>query len=813
LDSTLGSNALPMLKNYIRIAWKNLLKNKTSSVINLGGLAIGMSVAMLIGLWVWDELSFDKYHANYDRIAQVIEQQTENGGISTFEAMPFPMGRELQTEYGGDFKHVVMSSYPDEHILANGKDNFSEEGIYMDIEALQMFSLKMLEGNYNGLKDPHSIVLSASASKAIFGNKEATGNLMRIDNKLDVKVTGVFEDLPDNTSLNGVKFIAPWNLYKTSEEWIINAEKENTWDNNAFQLFVQLADNTNFEAVDKKILNCKQLHVAEQDKRLQTKIFLNPMRDWHLRSHWDDNGVRNGGFITYVRLFSIIGIFVLLLACINFMNLSTARSAKRAKEVGIRKTIGSLRSQIIVQFYCESILVVAIALVLSLFMVQLSLPFFNEIASKRMVVPFANISFWIIGIGLTLITGIIAGSYPALYLSSFKPVKVLKGMFKAGELASLPRKILVVIQFTISILMVIGTIIVYNQVQFTKDRPIGYDRKGLIMMRMKTPDFYGKFDLLENEMKKSGAIEDFAESSSSITHISSTNNEFSWPGKEPGLNGDFVTIWVTQDYGKTVNWQLKEGRDFSKEFRTDSSAILLNETAVKFMGLKNPVGTVVKWGTGPQAKNYNVIGVVKDIVMESPFDPVQHAIYFMDYNNVNWMLMKLNPGAGAVSSLKKIEAAFKKYIPSAPFDYKFADEDFAAKFASEERIGKLSTVFGTLAILISCLGLFGLSSFIAEQRTKEIGLRKVLGASTFNLWKLLSKDFVLLVFISLLIASPLSYFLMNNWLQNYQYRAGLSWWVFAVAAIGAITITLVTVSYQTIKAAVANPTNSLRTQG
>jgi putative ABC transport system permease protein len=801
-----------MLKNHFKVAWRNLLKNKTSSTINIGGLAVGMGVAMLIGFWIWDELSFDKYYKNYDHIAQVMQHQTQNGNVTSFGSISFPMGRELQTEYGSDFKHVVMSSFPGDHILTKGTENFSERGIYMDIDAPKIFLLKMIEGNYNGLKDPHSIIISASAAKAIFGNKEAVNSLLKIDNKLEVKVTGVYEDLPSNTSFEGMNFIAPWDLYKTSEQWIINSDKENKWDNNSFQLFVQIADNTDFETVDKKIINCKQVHVAPEDKIYQTKIFLNPMRNWHLRSHWDNNGNRDGGFITYVRLFGIIGIFVLLLACINFMNLSTARSEKRAKEVGIRKTIGSLRSQIIGQFYSESLLVVVIAFALSLFLVLLSLPFFNEIAGKKMEIPYSNISFWLMGIGFAIICGIIAGSYPALYLSSFKPIKVLKGTFKAGELASLPRKVLVVLQFTISIVLVIGTIVVYNQVQYSKDRPIGYDRNGLMMIRMKSPDFYGKFDLLKDELKNSGAVKEFAQSSSPLTHVTQTNDGFSWPGKDPDLSVDFATIWVTHDYGKTVSWQLREGRDFSKEFTTDSSAILLNEAAVKFMGLKNPVGTIVKWGTGVQAKDYRVIGVVKDMVMESPFDPVQHAIYFMDYNNVNWIIMKLNPDRSASSSIAKIEAVFKKYIPSAPFDYKFADTEFAAKFAAEERIGKLSTVFATLAIFISCLGLFGLASFVAEQRTKEIGVRKVLGASPFNLWRLLSKDFVLLIFISLLIASPLAYYFMHNWLQGYQYRTELSWWIFASAAIGSLLITIVTVSFQAIKAALANPVKSLRTE-
>lgn len=803
-----------MLKNYFKIAWRNLLRNKTSSIINISGLAVGMAVAMLIGFWVWDELSFDKYHKNYDHIAQVMQHQKENGKIETFLSMPFPMGKELQTQYGNNFRNVVMASHPHEVIVAYNNEKFSEKGIYMDKEAPEMFSLKMIKGNYSALNDPHSIIIAASVAKAIFGNKEPLNELMHINSlrQLDVKVTGVYEDLPHNTSLFGINFIAPWDLYKISEQWIINSDKENKWDDNAFQTFVQIADNTDFETVDKRIINSKQLRTNEYDKKFDTRIFLNPMRDWHLRSHWDDNGNRAGGLIIYVKLFSLIGIFVLLLACINFMNLSTARSEKRAREVGIRKTIGSRRSQIVGQFYSESMLVVIISFLFSIMLVQIALPFFNEIANKQIIVPYSNPVFWITGISFAIISGFIAGSYPAFYLSSFKPIKVLKGTFKAGALASLPRKALVVLQFTVSIVLVICTIVVYKEVQYSKDRPIGYDRNGMMMVQMKTHDFYGKFGLLENDLKKSGAISYFAESSSPLTNVWSSSAGFHWPGQDPNIEGDFATIWITHDYGKAVNWKMKEGRDFSKDFSTDSSAIILNESAVQFMGLKKPVGAIIRWGTGTDARNYTVIGVVKDVLMDSPFDPVQHTIYFMDYDNVNWVIMKLNPNSNIQSSIAKIEAAFKRYVPSAPFEYKFADTEFATKFAAEERIGRLSTVFASLAIFISCLGLFGLASFVAEQRTREIGVRKVLGASVFNLWQMLSKDFVMLVFISLLIASPLAYYFMHRWLQNYEYRTDLSWWLFAVAAIGALLITILTVSFRTIKAAMDNPVKSLRTE-
>ena len=799
-----------MIKNYFTVALRNLSKNKASSFINIGGLAVGMAVAILIGLWIYDELSFDKYHKNYDRIAKVMQHQTSNGITYSDIAIPYPLASELQTNYSGDFKYVVMASWMGGHILSYDEKKINEAGMYMQPDAARLLTLKMLSGSYDGLKDMNSVLLSASVAKSFFADaNDALNKIMKIDNRSSVKVTGVYEDIPRNTEFNGLAFIAPWDLYVSTEPWIQTAKKENQWDNNSFQLFAQITDNTDFKTVGKRIVNSKLDHVAPEDKKFKAQIFLHPMRDWHLRSHWDDNGIKTGGAIEYVWLFSIVGVFVLLLACINFMNLSTARSEKRAKEVGIRKAIGSVRSQLVGQFYSESLLVVLLSFVFSIILVQLALPWFNNVAGKKMVIPWNNPLFWTTGILFTIITGLIAGSYPALYLSSFQPVKVLKGTFRVGRFASVPRKVLVVLQFTISLALIIGTIVVYNQVQYSKNRPIGYNRGGLMMINMRSPDFYGKFDLLRTGLKSSGAIEELAESSSPLTGVWSNNGGFTWPGKDPNLDADFGTIWVTHEYGKTVGWQFKEGRDLSRDFPTDSSSIVINEAAVKFMGIKNPVGTMVKWGDN---RTYKIVGVIKDMLMQSPYEPVKQTFYFLDYENVNWIVLKLNPNKSAQESIAKIEAVFKKYIPSAPFDYSFADDEFAAKFANEVRIGKLATFFAALAIFISCLGLFGLASFVAEQRTKEIGIRKVLGASVANLWGMLSKDFVLLVIISCFIAAPLAYYFMSKWLLKYEYRTGISWWVFAASATGALVITILTVSFQAIKAALANPVKSLRSE-
>jgi ABC-type antimicrobial peptide transport system permease subunit len=808
-----------MLRNYLKVAFRNLSRHKGYSAINIGGLAVGMAVAMLIGLWIYDELSYNTHHENYDRIAQVMQQQTSNGHIFTQKAIPAPLDAELRSKYGSNFKHLAMATWPDSRILSYGDKKITRPGNYMGVEIPEILSLHMLKGSRNGLKEKASILLSATTAKSLFGETDPMGKLINIDGKADVRVTGVYEDLPFNTEFHELTFIAPWELYEATQPWVKAAREKQEWGNNSFQLYVQIADNTDMEAVSAHIKNAKLNNVPADEKKYKSAMFLHPMSEWRLYSDWEE-GIKTGGYIQYVRLFAIVGVFVLLLACINFMNLSTARSEKRAKEVGIRKAVGSVRSQLINQFFSESFIVVVFAFAGAILLILALLPWFNEVADKQIAFPWTQVPFWLTSLGFILITGLLAGSYPAFYLSSFQPIKVLKGhgptiRFKVGNLAAIPRKVLVVVQFTVSVTLIIGTIIVYRQIQHTKNRPIGYDNNGLVMVQMLSPAFYGKYDLLKTELKNAGVIQEMAESSSPLTGVWSNNGGFSWQGKDPSLDTDFSTIWVTHDFGKTVGWQFKEGRDFSRKFTTDSSAVVVNEAAVKFMGIKNPLGTVVKWGDESgtsKPKYFKIIGVIKDVLAESPYEPVKQAMYFMDYENVNWMMFKLNPSRSASASVAIIESVFKKHIPSAPFEYEFADEEFGKKFASEERIGKLAGGFAVLAILISCLGLFGLASFTAEQRTKEIGVRKVLGASVINLWTLLSRDFIVLVIISCLIASPIAYYYLNDWLDSYKYRTEISWWIFAATGVGALLITLLTVSFQSIKAALMNPVRSLRSE-
>lgn len=805
-----------MIKNYFKIAWRNLIKSKGYSAINIGGLAVGMAVAILIGLWIYDELSFNKYHQNYSHIAQVMMKGNFNGQRFSSIALPRPLEFELRNKYESPFKNIVMSRWDEDHILSVEDKKISQVGRFMQEDAPEMLSLQMQKGTWKGLKDPHSIMISSSTAKALFGDEDPINKMLKIDNQMDVKVTGVYNDLPYNSDFKNVKFISTWDLLLSYNKWMEAAKDQ--WGNSSFLMYVQLQPNASFKEVNAIIKNAEHNVTEEKYKKFNREVFLNPMSRWHLYPEWK-NGVNVGGRIQYVWMFGIIGVFVLFLACINFMNLSTARSEKRAKEVGIRKAVGSLRSQLVRQFLCESFVIVFISFILATILVALSLPWFNQVSDKQMNMIWSSQFFWIISVAFIVFTSLVSGSYPAFYLSSFNPVKVLKGTFRVGRFASLPRKVMVVLQFTVSVVLIIGTIVVYRQLQYAKDRPVGYSRDGLLAIQIKSPDLLNRYDVLARELKNEGIVTEIARSSSPITAVWSNNGGLEWKGKDPDKVEGFGTIWITNNYGKTVGWEIRKGRDYSSEFASDSISklsdssavysIIVNEAAVKYMELTDPIGEIIRW-SGAQFK---IIGVVKDLLMESPFDPVRQTMYLVYSEEANsYIHARINPKLSAGEALVKMGSVFKRVVPSVPFDYKFVDTEYGLKFAAEERVGKLATVFAALAIFISCLGLFGLASFVAEKRTKEIGIRKVLGATVHNLWQMLSKDFVVLVIIACLIASPLAYYFLSQWLQKYEYRTEISWWIFAVSIGGALLITLLTVSFQAIRAAIANPVKSLRTE-
>jgi putative ABC transport system permease protein len=804
-----------MFRNYMKIAIRNLLKTRAYSIINIGGLAVGMAIAMLIGLWIHDEISYDKNFKNYDRIAQVMVTGRFNGEAFTSESLARPLEAELRNKYGSSFRHIVMSRYTEDHILSIGDKKITRFGKFMQPGVIEMLSLNMISGTKDALKDISSVIISESTAKSLFGSDNPMGQVVKLDNRNDLKVSGVYEDIAYSSSFSDLQFIAPWDLTIANNPWM--QEAADNWGNTSFLMYVEIQPNTNFEAVSKRIQKAVHDNVEEVDKKFNIQTFLHPMNRWHLFSEWT-NGHNTGGRIQFVWLFGIIGVFVLLLACINFMNLSTARSEKRAKEVGIRKAIGSLRSQLIRQFLCESFLVVIIAFLISIVLVAISLPLFNEIADKKMNIMWDQPLFWIISLLFIVLTSVVSGSYPAFYLSSFNAVKVLKGTFQAGRFSAVPRKVLVVLQFTVSVALIIGTIIVYRQIQHAKNRPVGYNRQGLVMIQIRSQDLETKTNVIENLLKEQGVIESMATSSSPLTAVWDNNGGFEWTGKDPNKVQSFATVYVTHDYGKTVGWKFNAGRDFSREFASDSVGdrnpetvygLVVNEAAVRYMGLKNPVGEIVRWGGQP----LRIIGVIKDMVMESPFNPVRQTVYlWRPASSYGWINLRINRSLSASEALSKTEKVFAKVVPSVPFDYKFADTEYQNKFIVEERIGKLASVFASLAVFISCLGLFGLASFVAEKRTKEIGIRKVLGATVFNLWKMLSKDFVALVVLSCCIAAPLAYYFLSGWLQKYEYRTEITWWVFAAAIGGALLITILTVSFQAIRAALSNPIKSLRTE-
>jgi ABC-type antimicrobial peptide transport system permease subunit len=786
-----------MIRNYFKIASRNLVKNKAYSFINIIGLALGMAVAMLIGLWVYDELSFDKYHQNYDRIVQVMEHANVGDGISTASSLPMPLSAELRTKFGNDFEKVA-STLTYEQVVSFEQNAFTKPGCYAEPEFTDIISLQMLKGTKVGLNH-NSILISESLAKAVFGDVDPVNKIVKLNNSFTQQVAGVYKDMPKNTRFYDLQFIAPIDLLFS------NGSSTDNWYSNSFQIYALLPPNGTIEKISSKIKNALYEHNNDATK---PALFLYPMEKWHLYEF--KNGTVVGGKLEFVWLFGIIGLFVLLLACINFMNLSTARSEKRAKEVGIRKAIGSKRWQLIGQFFSESLLVSGISFILSLLLVQLILPFFNDVADKEMSILWANPLFLLLAIGFSLFTGLLAGSYPALYLSSFQPIKVLKGVsFRIGRFASLPRKSLVVVQFTVSTTLIIGTIVVFQQIQHAKNRPIGYNRNGIMSIPFNSSEI-PNYTAFRNEIISTKAVVDMTAASNPTTGIWSSADNLDWKGKDPNRQEVFGTVLIDPNFGNVVEWKIKEGRTFSSQFSTDSLSFVFNEAAIKQMGLKNPIGEIVKW----HGKNWKIIGVVKDMVMKSPFEPTVPTVFLMNdkersFNVINFKLAAKTPVAEAV---QKIGTVFKKFAPNSAFNYRFADEEYAKKFAEEERIGKLATFFTILAIFISCLGLFGLAAFVAEQRTKEIGIRKVLGATVANLWQLLSKDFVLLVIISLFIASPIAYYFMNNWVHKYTYHTEISWWIFAVSGLSALAITLLTVSFQAIKAALMNPIKSLKSE-
>ncbi|MBS1523817.1 MAG: ABC transporter permease [Bacteroidetes bacterium] len=796
-----------MIRNYLKIAWRNILGNKVYSALNITGLATGMAVALLIGLWAYDQYSYDKFLPGYEQAYSVkVNFTNSHDGTHTQNYLPIPLADVLKNDVPG-IKYVAvtdLTDFPARDFLVGNKKLLVNGGTVAS-DFLKIFQYTLLKGNVNNvLKDPFSIVIDESTAKSLFGEDDPIGKTIKIDNQHDVKVTGVMKDFPSNSTFQ-FHFLMPFSYAEQTEDFIKNARAN--WDNNSFEIFVSLQPGVTSDQVAAKIKNL----IVENNplsRSYKPEIFIYPLKNWHLYSDFKD-GKASGGFISYVRMFSIIGGLVLLIACVNFVNLSTARSEKRAREVGVRKAIGSSRSNLIIQFLTESILITFLAFVLSVGLVQLALPYFNAITTNSVHIPYGNFVFWCIMISYVLITGLLAGTRPAFYLSAFNPVKILKGNILIGKTASLPRKILLVVQFTCSVAFIISTVIIYQQIQYAKNRPTGYSADRLVSTFM-TKDLADHYDVLKNELMASRMVESVTKASSPVTSIGWHTGIDQWPGQNAGDQKINVgAIIIDNNYFKTVGMQLIDGHNFSDNQKADTNNVIVNESAVKRMGLKEPINQIITCN-GIDGRS-RIIGVVKDALMESPFTPVEPLV-FTHKQFASQVIYRLTPGVDPHDAIEKIGKIFDKYNPAYPFSYSFVDETYNQKFSLETLVGKLAGIFAGLAIFVSCLGLFGLAAYVAEQRTKEIGIRKVLGASIVQVWMLLSGDFILLVTISCVIASPIALYFLSNWLQKYDYRVSIGPGVFLLSAIAAIVLTLITISFQSIKAALTNPVKSLRSE-
>jgi putative ABC transport system permease protein len=790
-----------MFTNYIKTAWRYIIRGRGYSVLNIFGLATGLAVALIIGLWVYNQYSYDKFLPGYKQLFQVRRNFYGNGDTLNFGGTSLKLADALRNQIP-EIKSVTETDGGSSHGLMVADKKLYLNGNQVSGDFLTMFQYPLLEGNVNNaLKDPYSIVLSEQTAKALFGNEDPLNKTVRYDNKNDLKVTAVLKDIPANSTLQ-FNFLVPFSYLESTDSWVKQARSAGYgWTN--FAVYVQLKPGISYAQIAPKI---RDIEKTEKDNSfsMATNVVLEPVEDWHLFENFE-NGKPAAGFITYVRIFSIVGILVLLIACINFINLTTARSEKRAKEVGVRKAIGSGKKELVFQFLTESVLLTFVAFLCAILFVQLALPSFNTLTENKIEIPYGNMGFWIIATGCVLITGLAAGSRPAFYLSSFNPIKVLKTNSHVGKAATLPRKILVVLQFSCSIALIISTFIIYQQVQYAKDRPSGYDKNRLMMTDM-NEDLMHNYTAIRNEIKQKGFADLITTSSNEVTTGGNHRDVDEWPGKKPGESVNMGYINVSEDYFTTAGMTMKEGRNFSGN--SDTLNVIFNEAAVKLLRLKNPINEVI---TNMDTR-FKIIGVVKDALMASPFSPADPTIFTYEVSPQNVMLYRLSPGIKTQDAVAGLGTIFNKYNPAYPYSYRFADESYAEKFKLEVLIGKLAGIFAALAIFISCLGLFGLAAYMAEQRNKEIGIRKVLGASIPQIWLLLSKDFILLVLISCLIASPVTLYFLTGWLQKYDYRITISPIVFIAAGFSAIVITIITISFQAIRAAMANPVKSLRSE-
>ena len=782
-----------MLRNYWTVTWRNLIRHRTFSFVNIFGLALGLAASFVLLLYGVQELSYDRFHPQYSQLYQLWNHQLVEGEVLSEDRVPSPLAPKLLQSVP-EIKRVART-FPQTNRI-KGAQSTRQKGLYVDPAFLAMFSFPLLKGDPKTvLQQPNSILLTRSTARTLFGHQDPIDQVVTFEDAYPLKVTGILADLPTAYTFQ-FDFLVPWALWEKRFQW----KSDQEWGYYSFPTYVELTRQANPGRVNDKIRN----GVRSRPEGADRTLFLHPMSQWHLYSEFK-GGQNVGGRITYVRLFLALALGILLIAGVNYTNLSTARSRRRAREVGIRKVVGATRRALTGQFLGESVGVSLLALVLAWLMVQLALPYFNRLTGTLLTIDYRNPAHWLGALGTALLTGLVAGSYPAFYLSSFQPVRVLKGIRQPGSAALRARQVLVVGQFSFAIALIIGSVLIYQQLHYIQNRPVGYRKAGLIQLPLEG-NLDRDFGRFRSAVIESGAVTEACATSSLITDANS-NTALEWPGQRPAEKYIlFDQIQATHSFVATFGVKIKRGRGFSPAFATDSSAVLLNETAARLTRLKDPIGQIVNW----QGESRRVVGVFEDFVWDSPFEPARPMVVAFTSGGASAFALRLNPARSLSAGLRQVERVYQQFNPAFPFEYQFVEESFARKLRFETLLGSLANWFAGLAVFISCLGLFGLATFSVEQRRQEVGIRKVLGATLAQLWFTLAGDFLRPVLGSFLLAAPAAYWLMHRWLQKYPYRTEISGWVFVLAGWGALLIALLTVSFQVLKAARANPVKSLR---
>jgi ABC-type antimicrobial peptide transport system permease subunit len=783
-----------MLRNYLRIALRHLVTNKVLSFINIAGLALGMAGAILLLLNIQFNLSTDNFHTKKDHLYLTYNKGVVDGAIRCSGTTAAPLGPALKKEFPEVTAATrVAITYK---LMQYGDQLLQAEGFYTDPAFLDMFTFPLTEGSTTALADPSAILLTEKMAHKLFGNENPMNKTIVIENKDPLTVKGILKDIPANSRFR-FDYLLPWEYGKLA------GLDNDRWNNQYVNTYVELPANIDLDAVNRKISNIATRHGKQETT---SSVFFYPLQESYLRGRFV-NGKPDGGQIDNIRMLGILAGIILLIACINFMNLSTARSEKRAKEVGVRKVIGAGRRTLIIQFVGESIVFAAIAGGFALLLVQLLLPRFSEMARVQLSLNWLSPSFWLSAAGFIILTGVLAGSYPAFFLSSFKPVKVLKGVIKNGKALVTPRKVLVVVQFVLAIFLVNFTMIVRRQVQYTMKRPIGFNKDHLVFQPM-TAALKKNYPALKNELITTGVAEAVSRSSAVITNIGASLTGLKWPGMDPKANPSFDLITTQGDYVKTNGLQLLEGRDIDVTTHPeDTLACVINESTARLMKMQHPTGQLLS----DEGISWKIVGVVKDFLATNPNQQTGPAI-IRGESGANFISIRLSPKGATATGAQAAEAILKKYNPGFLTELRFADEDYAAKFRESKSVSQLINGFALVAIFVSCLGLLGLSIYMAENRTREVGIRKVLGASVAGISLLLTREFIKLIVIAILIASPLAWLFMHVFLQHFTYRTSPGVDMLLISGFIALLIAIATVSFHSIKAAMANPTKSLRTE-